>query len=160
MTLHLTHCHNTPQRCRVRGDPFVEIEYDNKQVTRIESASLTVQQILGQVQSRAEEMDTKLVGAGPKGCWRWWVLMAVWWRRWCWWYCVCAGGLRVWSVGRDDLLELVRWQVQTTVHAAARPAVRWAPLPALELTPSHRCCRAAHPLCRNWRRPALASAHS
>ena len=39
----------------------MEIEYDNKQVTRIDCAELTVAQILEQVQSRAEEMDTAQV---------------------------------------------------------------------------------------------------
>lgn len=53
-------------RVRVKGDAFVEIEYDNKQVTRIDTGDMTVQQILEQVQSRAEEMDTmqKLKDAG------------------------------------------------------------------------------------------------
>ncbi|PSC69249.1 39S ribosomal mitochondrial [Micractinium conductrix] len=53
-------------RVRVKGDPYVEIEYGNKQVARIDTGKLTVAQILEQVQSRAEEMDTmqKLKEAG------------------------------------------------------------------------------------------------
>ena len=50
-----------PPACSVKGEPFVEIEYENKQVTRIDCAELTVAQILEQVQSRAEEMDTAQV---------------------------------------------------------------------------------------------------
>ncbi|KAI3431802.1 hypothetical protein D9Q98_010555 [Chlorella vulgaris] len=51
---------------RVKGDPFIEIEFDNKQMTRIDTAGLNIQQILEQVQSQAEEMDTmqKLKAAG------------------------------------------------------------------------------------------------
>jgi hypothetical protein len=51
---------------RVQGEPFVEIEYENKQVTRIDTGSLTIGEIMEQVQSRAEEMDTmqKLKAAG------------------------------------------------------------------------------------------------
>ncbi|KAL4439865.1 hypothetical protein ABPG75_002866 [Micractinium tetrahymenae] len=53
-------------RVRVKGEPFVEIEFDNKQVARIETGGLTIQQILEQVQSRTEEIDTmqKLKDAG------------------------------------------------------------------------------------------------
>lgn len=53
----------------MKSDPFVEIEYDNKSVERIETARLTVHQLLELVQSKAEEMDTaaKLAAAGLRG---------------------------------------------------------------------------------------------
>eukprot|EP00887_Chlorella_sp_A99_P000468 scaffold17.g468.t1 len=53
-------------RVRVKGEPFVEVQYENKQVERIATAHLTISQVIEQVMSRAEEMETgqKLKGAG------------------------------------------------------------------------------------------------
>lgn len=50
-----------PLVCRVKGDSFVEIEYENKSVERIATGNKTVSQILETVQNKAEEMDTQQV---------------------------------------------------------------------------------------------------
>jgi hypothetical protein len=49
-------------RVRVKGDPFIEVTYENKQVERIHTADLNITQIIQQVQNKAEEMDTMQVG--------------------------------------------------------------------------------------------------
>ncbi|KAI7839748.1 hypothetical protein COHA_006552 [Chlorella ohadii] len=47
-------------RVRVKGEPFVEIEYENKQVARIDTGELTIQQILEQ------KLKAAGFGAGDK----------------------------------------------------------------------------------------------
>jgi len=52
--------------CRLKGDPVVEIEFDNKEVTRLETSDMNVNEIVQVIKSRAEEMDMqeKLKSAG------------------------------------------------------------------------------------------------
>lgn len=53
----------------MKSDPFIEIEYENKEVERIVTTKLTIVEILDIVQSKAQEMDTgaKLAAAGFQG---------------------------------------------------------------------------------------------
>ena len=53
----------------MKSDPFIEIEYENKEVARIVTSKLNVVEILDIVQSKAQEMDTgaKLQAAGLQG---------------------------------------------------------------------------------------------
>jgi len=48
-------------RVRTKGEPFVEVVYENKQVERIPTGELNITQIIQLVQSKAEEMDTMQV---------------------------------------------------------------------------------------------------
>lgn len=56
-------------KVRVKGDPFVEVTYENQQVARIYTADLNVEQIVEQLRTKIEEMDTatKLKAAGIHG---------------------------------------------------------------------------------------------
>lgn len=55
--------------CRIKGESYVEVTYENKSVERIVASGRTVNQILELVQNKAEEMDTaaKLKDAGLAG---------------------------------------------------------------------------------------------
>ena len=55
--------------CRVKSEPIIEIEYENKSVERIVTSNLSITQILDLVQNKAQEMDTatKLKAAGIDG---------------------------------------------------------------------------------------------
>lgn len=44
---------------RVQGDPYVVVQYTNQKQERIDTAEKTVNQILEQISSVAEEMDVK-----------------------------------------------------------------------------------------------------
>ena len=44
---------------RVQGDPYVIVQYTNQKQERIDTAEKTVNQILEQISSVAEEMDVK-----------------------------------------------------------------------------------------------------
>ena len=44
---------------RLQGDPYVVVQYTNQKQERIETAEKTVNQILEQINSVAEEMDVK-----------------------------------------------------------------------------------------------------
>ncbi len=54
---------------RVKSEPIIEIEYENKSVERIVTSNLSITQILDLVQNKAQEMDTatKLKAAGIDG---------------------------------------------------------------------------------------------
>lgn len=54
---------------RNRGEPTIEIEFENNQSQIIETKDLNIKQILNLVESKAEEMDTanKLKAAGFHG---------------------------------------------------------------------------------------------
>jgi hypothetical protein len=55
--------------CSNRGEPTIEIEFDNNQSQVIATKDLSIKQILSLVESKAEEMDTanKLKAAGFQG---------------------------------------------------------------------------------------------
>ena len=55
--------------CRVKSEPIIEIEYENKSVERIVTSNMSITQILELVQNKAQEMDTaaKLKAAGIDG---------------------------------------------------------------------------------------------
>lgn len=55
--------------CRLKGDPKVEIEYDNKEVTKLETSEMTVDDIVNIVKNRADEMEmnAQLKAAGLSG---------------------------------------------------------------------------------------------
>lgn len=54
---------------RVKSEPIIEIEYENKNVERIVTTGMTINQILERVQSKAQEMEmtAKLKQAGLDG---------------------------------------------------------------------------------------------
>ncbi|KAI8111378.1 hypothetical protein M9435_003879 [Picochlorum sp. BPE23] len=53
----------------LKGDPKVEIEYDNKEVTKLETSGMTVDDIVNIVKNRADEMEmsAQLKAAGLSG---------------------------------------------------------------------------------------------
>lgn len=58
-------CHGC-HMCRVRGDPLIEIEFDNKESLQLQPSTMTVNDIVSLLKNRADEMDmnTRLKAAG------------------------------------------------------------------------------------------------
>jgi hypothetical protein len=54
---------------RVKSEPIIEIEYENKNVERMVTTDMTITQILERVESKAQEMEmaAKLKQAGLEG---------------------------------------------------------------------------------------------
>lgn len=52
--------------CRTRGDPLIEIEFDNKETVQLEPKTMTVNDIVSVLKNRADEMDmnARLKAAG------------------------------------------------------------------------------------------------
>lgn len=55
--------------CSSKGDPYIEVEFENKKVEHFDSGNMTVADIVNRVKGTAEEMDMgeKLAAAGLKG---------------------------------------------------------------------------------------------